>query len=169
MDTTYFITQAPSKTWIDWLVAFAPVIVSSVAIVISIWVATRQNDLQARQLRKDLFDRRFTLYTDTREFLNFVGQTDGENIIHTPEYQHFLEVIEKAEMMFGPGVLAYLNEINKTVSDFYVYKAQEQRLIEAGDQNRIDAGTELRRLIYDVFPKRRNDVFRDYLTLGTSK
>jgi hypothetical protein len=169
LDTTYFITQAAPKTWIDWLAAFAPVIVSGVAIIISIWVATRQNDLQARQLRKDLFDRRFTLYTDAREFLNFVGQTDGENIIHTPTYQHFLEVIEKSEMMFGPEVFAYLKEISKSVSDFCVYKAQEQRIIESGDQKRIDAGTELRNLIYDVLPKRRNDVFRDYLTLGTSK
>ena len=164
----FFVTQQP-KTWADIFIALAPAAVSFVAICISLWVALAQHILQARQLRKDLFDRRFTLYTDTRDFLNFIGRTDGENIIHTPAYQHFLEVIEKAEMMFGPDVLAYLNEINKTVSDFYVYKVQETSIIESGDQRRINAGTELRNLIYGVLPKRRNDVFRDYLTLGTSK
>ena len=76
-------------------------------------MATRQNDLQARQLRKDLFDRRFAVYSGTREFLNFVQQRDGEKVIHGPEYYQWRETLEKAEMLFGPEVLAYLREVDE--------------------------------------------------------
>ena len=169
MDTTYFITQAAPKNWVDMFAAFAPIVVSILAIGISIWVATRQNDLQARQLRKDLFDRRFAVYTGTREFLNFVQQRDGEKLLQGPEYGQWAETIERAEMLFGPEVLVYLREVDMAARNLYVYHAEEQKIIEAGNEKRMEEGKQLRERIYEVLPKRRNEVFRSYLSLGTSK
>jgi hypothetical protein len=162
------MTQTAPKTWIDWLAAFAPVIVSSVAIIISIWVATRQNDLQARQLRKELFDRRFAVYTEVREFLMVVFQVNGHDAIHSPAYQRFLEAAEKAEMLFGAEVIAYLKDISTTVGKAYVYAAEEERIVAAGAVKRIQEGSDIMIRLYDLL-NRRNEVFRPYMSLGTSR
>jgi hypothetical protein len=162
------------------VVASAPVVVSVVAVCITVWVAlnqrklqmwiaTMQNELQARQLRKDLFDRRFAVYMGMREFLNFIQQRDGENAIHEPEYRQWGVTMEKAEMLFGPEVLAYLREVNEAAGKLYVYHTDEKKIIESGNEKRMEEAKQIRDSIYELLPKRRNDMFRDYLTLGTSK
>lgn len=89
VDTVYFITQAPSKYWLDYVVAFAPICVSIVAIAISVWVALRQNWAVAAQLKKDLFDRRFDVYKEIGNYMLYVFQVNGRNVIHGENYVRF--------------------------------------------------------------------------------
>jgi hypothetical protein len=62
------------RDWIDYLVAFAPLL----AIGVAIGLATMQAYLQRQQLKQNLFDRRFTVYEETLTYLVTMLQLDGE-------------------------------------------------------------------------------------------
>jgi hypothetical protein len=143
----------------------APIIVSIIAIGISLWVAIEQLKIQKRQLKKDLFDRRFVVYTDTRDFLNYVGQMDGRIILQGPEYHHFLESVEKAEMLFPATVHQYLKEIVMQAGELYAYRFKEAKAISTGDQDELDRGAALTKLLYVTLPSQRNQVFRPYIKM----
>ena len=70
------------------------------------------------------------------------------NVIHTPAYQNFMEALERAEMLFGPDVHEYLQDINKTVKQLYVHKAEQNKIIETGNLAEIQLGTELRTYLF---------------------
>ena len=120
--------------------------------------------MQGRQLKKDLFDRRFNVYTDTGDFLNYVRRNDGKIELSGPEYLRFHEAIEKAEMLFRQEVHKYLIEIRDTAGDFYADKFKENEAAITGNQEVINRLDELRKRLSALW-KQRNDVFRPDLHL----
>jgi hypothetical protein len=158
---TYFIAHQP-KTCVDLATAIAPILTSVIAVAISLWVAITQNRLKHRDLKKDLFDRRFTVYTAAREYMTFVLAKAGVGVIHGEEAVRFDEAREKAEMLLGPEVRAYLLDIRQTAGKLYVYATETAKQTEP---ERIKENE----VAWDHFNellKRRNDVFRKELDFG---
>lgn len=145
------------------ILSIVGVFVSFVAICISLWIANQQRELQERQLRKDLFDRRFDIYTKTREFMAYVAREDGKITLTGPEYREFQETMERAEMLCE-AAHAYLAEVDKAVQDLYVYKQQEAQLAP-GDPALLKQGTALQHKVYVTLWQQRKAAFRQYLSL----
>jgi predicted naringenin-chalcone synthase len=163
MDTFYYLGQ-PQKSWTDWLVPAASMLVSIVAVSISLWVANRQRELQERQLRKDLFDRRFDIYTKTRDFMTYTMRNDGMIVLTGPEYREFQDTMEKAEMLCEKAH-PYLVEINKAALELFEYKQKEPESVSTGDVDAIQQGGRLRVRLFVSLPQRRKEAFRPYLNL----
>jgi hypothetical protein len=103
LDNYYFFGQQ-SGLWRDIIVPVTSLLVSVTAIFISLLVARRQHQIQEQQLKKDLFDRRYKVYTGTREFANYVRSgPDAMEMTH-PHFGLFVDLIERAEMLFGSAV-----------------------------------------------------------------
>lgn len=161
LDNFYFGTS--QESWVDLVIPAASLLVSVVAVSISFWIASRQRELQERQLRKDLFDRRFDVYTKVREFMTYVLRNDGKISLTADEYRDFQGTMEKAEMLCEK-VHPYLVELDKTVRGLYVYKQEENRAVETGDVKRIEDGANLMKRCIELL-RCRNEVFRSYLSL----
>ena len=146
------------------IVSTVGVTVSIIALCISLWIANQQRELQERQLRKDLFDRRFDIYTKTREFMTYVAREDGKIALTGPEYREFQETMERAEMLCE-RVYPYLTEVEKTVRDLYVYRQKEGQALAASDTALIKQGADLQYRVYVTLWQRRKDEFRQYLSL----
>jgi hypothetical protein len=123
-----------------------------------------QLEQQERQLKKDLFDRRFAVFIDVQKFFDYVLQKNGDIELHGPgEYRQFGECMERAEMLFADDIKEYLEDIDKTARAFYV--SAKRRGINLGDVAAIDKDAQLLdRLSVTLMPQ-RTGLFRPYLTL----
>jgi hypothetical protein len=164
-----------AKSWIDyapaWVTAAAALVTVFVAILIARnqnklqeTLAKRQTDLQEAQLKKDLFDRRFTIFTDTLDFIGMVLRNNGEFVLEGPEYRHFLETTQKAGMLFGADVRSYLKSVIETAKDLYVSARGRASAIQSGDVDAINKHGDLLSRLIDLAPA-AEDVFRPYLSL----
>jgi hypothetical protein len=119
-----------SRDWIEyvppWVTALAALITVAVAVVIArnqgrlqqtlaekqFEIQRMQLEQQERQLKKDLFDRRFSVFTDVQKFFDYVLQKNGDIELNGPgEYRQFRECMERAEMLFGDDVKEYLEDV----------------------------------------------------------
>jgi hypothetical protein len=171
MDSVYYLAaQPPARGWVDVAAMVAQLATPLLAIAIAIWVAVRQNEIQERQLRKDLFDRRFVVYRDTREFMAYVMGTNGHFSLQGTEYRRFMDAVENAEMLFRTDVHDYLLEIKKTADDLSVYANKEEAEAErTGDPELILKRDRLNHLFFVELPQRRTQVFRRDLYMGAAK
>jgi hypothetical protein len=171
-----------SRDWIVyvplWVTALAALITVVVAVVIARNQAKLQQTLaekqfeiqrmqleqQERQLRKDLFARRFAVFTGVQKFFDYVLQKNGDIELHGPgEYRQFRECMERAEMLFGSDVNLYLKDVDETARAFYV--SAKRRGIDPGDVCAIDKDGELLSRLSVTLMPRRKGLFCPYLTL----
>src|SRR5580698_6364685 len=76
-----------TKNWLDSLPALGAIgscvsaVAALIAVCVSLSISRRQMDLQERQLRQDLWNRRFKVFTNTGAFIRSVltGRTAGFN------------------------------------------------------------------------------------------
>jgi hypothetical protein len=175
-----------SRDWTEyvplWVTALAALITVVVAVVIArnqgklqqtlaekqIEIQRMQLEQQERQLKKDLFDRRFAVFTDVQKFFDYVLQKNGDIELSGPgEYRQFRECMERAEMLFGHDVMTYLEDVDETARAFYV--SAKRRGINLGDVDAINKdGTLLDRLSVVLMPQRKG-LFRPYLTLWSEQ
>jgi len=167
VDNFYYYAQ-PQKSWTDLLAPAASLLVSVIAVSISLWVANRQRELQERQLRKDLFERRFEIYTKTNDFLVYTMRNDGMIVLTGPEYRDFQDTMEKAEMLCEQAH-PYLVEIAEAAKELYVYKQKESEVIRTGDVKAIEEGRRFRERLFVDLPQRRKAAFYQYLSLEQRK
>jgi hypothetical protein len=125
-----------------------------------------QLELQGRQLKKDLFDKRFAVYTDVLDFLSYVLNNNGQIQLAGPgEYRQFRQCMERAEMLFGDDVRKYIADVDETARRFYVSAQTMDVAISKGDVDAIMRnGDLLSRLSVDLL-QQRTAVFRPYLLL----
>jgi hypothetical protein len=158
LDFNLYAVQQAQKSWVD----FAPILVSILALAISLWIAIRQIQIQRWQLNKDLFDRRFSVYTETRAFLTYANGLGQSFTIHCPQYDHFRETKEKAEMLLPAEVYDYLVEIDKAASDLGF--ASKKLAAKPDDPELIQSIEDLSNRL-QTLPQRRTDVFRASLKM----
>jgi ribosomal protein L34 len=131
-----------SRTWVDYAPAWVTAVAALVTVFVAILIARNQNklqetlakkqtDLQEAQLKKDLFDRRFIVFTDTLDFIGMVIRNDGDIVLEGPEYRHFLETTQKAGMLFGADVRSYLKGVTETTTNLYVSARGRGRAIQS--------------------------------------
>ena len=182
----FHIVLDQPKEWLDYVTPLGTLLAAAAAIITVIvargiahnqnklqeTLAARQLDLQKaqleqqeRQLKKDLFDRRFTVFTDTGEFISFVLRQNGNISLNSGEYTQFWQTSEKAEMLFGADIREYLEDVQKTAGEFYVTAQGREKAVATGDVDAIHKDHELlAHLGVDLFQKRAK-VFRPYLAL----
>lgn len=122
-----------------------------------------QQELLERQLRKDLYDRRFTVFTDTGQFMRPVLSSPNGFTPEADEYRRFGETVQNAEMLFGPEVCKYLEDVDRTAVGRWA--SNQRRTTDRGDINAITEYAEQFQHLSDLWQK-RTDVFRREISLG---
>jgi hypothetical protein len=164
LDSYYFVSQQPAKSLIDSLLPVLPTAaIALLALIFTTWIALRQIQIQRWQLNKDLFDRRFAVFTETREFLVYVGGKGGWVEPYGPEYNRFRETMERADMLFPSEVHAYLVEIDKATRDLLTAKQTFQA--KPGDATLPQKIHDLEVNFYETISKRRTEIFRPDLQM----
>lgn len=102
-----------------------------------------QLEQQARQLKKDLFDRRFAVFTGVLEFIGYVLRQNGNIELPGAEYRQFCDCRERAEMLFEGDVNRYLADVDETARAFYVSAQARNNAITAGDMDKIHEDSRL--------------------------
>jgi hypothetical protein len=174
------------KYWLDYVTPLGTVL-ASVAALLAMLVArriarnqdalqkelaNRQIDLQKeqleeqkRQLKKDLFDRRFAVFADTGDFIGYVLRENGNICLTGTEYRQFRQAMAKAEVLFGAQVREYLEDVHKTAGDFYVSAKGLDRAAQAGDVDAIRKNSELLSRMGVELPQKLPEVFHPDLAL----
>jgi hypothetical protein len=174
----FHVVLDQGRNWLDYVAPLGTVLAAAAAtgtVFVALRIANNQNrlqktlmdrqhDLQERELKKDLFDRRFLIFTDSLEFTGFVLRNNGDIVLEGAEYRHFREAMQKAGMLFGGDVGSYLNDLDKTVRDLYVSAKGRSRAVAGGDVAAIDQHGELLSHLIKLAPV-AEDVFRPYLSL----
>ena len=100
-------------TYNDWAFVLGPCATLMVGIGV-IGIAFMQWILARRKLRLDLFDRRYKVYSGTREFLLVVL---AKVRFSDDELRTFYAATSDAEFLFERDVVAYLEEIKRRAID----------------------------------------------------
>ena len=125
-------------------------------------IAQKQLDLQERQLRKDLYDRRFAVYRQTAEFLRPILGSPSSFRVESDESRKFAEAVQDAGMLFGADVCRYLKDVNTTAVDLWASYSRMQQ--HPGDNNAIEESGRHFQHLKDLWDKRSN-VFRPEMSL----
>lgn len=176
----HVVLEGP-KNWLEyvppWITAVASLIAFSVAILIArnqnrlqATLADRQRDLQKqqleqqdRQLKKDLFDRRFAVFTEVLDFMSYVLRENGKIELAGPgQYRLFRESMERAVMLFGDDVTA----VDETARLFYVSAQTLDNAVATGNMEAINNNGELLNRLSVTLLGQRTEVFRPYLDLS---
>jgi hypothetical protein len=126
-------------------------------------LASRQREQLERDLKKDLFDRRFRIFTDTAEFMRPILSSPSAFTPQSDEHRRFQETMQTAGMLFGADVREYLEDVEATAVGL---SASRQRM--SADPGDIGASREYSdrfQHLSDLWSK-RPDVFRGDLALG---
>jgi hypothetical protein len=177
----HFVLDGP-KDWLPpWISAVASLLAVIAASVIA-WsqsklqrmLAERQNSLQqtqlgqqARQLKQDLFDRRFAVLSETIDFLSHVLRENGKiETVGPGPYRQFRDAMVKAEMLFGSDVNEYLSLVNRTVLELASAVKWLDDAIRSGNMDVINRHGELINTLSGRLWEQRTLVFRPYLDLS---
>jgi hypothetical protein len=158
-----------SKGWIDYATALgaAGTVVAAVAALIAVKVtrsiARKQLDLQERQLRNDLYDRRFAVFADTGNFLRPILSTPTGFTPQSDAYRQFGETAQNAEMLFGPEVRKYIEDVSRTAVNLWA--SYQKMAKDPADNDAIEEQAKQFQHLSDLWQK-RPDVFRRDMSLG---
>ena len=133
------------------------------AVIVTRPIANKQLDLQERQLKKDLFDRRFKIFTDTDEFLGHITSSPSTFTPSSEEYRKFFASVEAAEVLCGQEVKTYLKDTDETAKQL---SADHQRMARnPGDNEAIEMQAIHFQHLSDLRSKRL-DALRSDLSIG---
>jgi hypothetical protein len=175
------------KGWLDYVMALGALgtmvaaVAALIAVIVTRSIAKNQNILQEtlankqleiqkgqleqqeRQLRKDLFDRRFAVFTDTGEFMRPILSAPSGFTPQGEGYRKFGETMQIADMLFGPEVRKYLEDVDRTAVALWV--AHQKMIKDPGDNNAINEEGCQSQYLSDLWQKRPT-VFRSEMSLG---
>lgn len=166
-----------SKDWLDYVPSLITAVASLTAVIVAFVIAhnqnrlqatlaSRQDDLQERQLKKDLFDRRFAVFNEALAFISYVLRENGKIELTGPgPYRRFRESMDAAEMLFGPHVNDYLSKVDQTAREFWASAHALECAIAKGDVAAIDRNGDLLNCLSSTLLVQRISVFRPELAL----
>lgn len=164
------IVMDHSFGWNDYVTMYAPTLASISAAGLAAWVAIRLGKMQASiersKIRKDLFEKRFEVFSQTQDFIDFViAQGDGLHLLGAPQLANLKKSIRLADMLFGPKVSQYMTEVMKTALDYSASCKTLQAEIERGNKAAIDKHEQLQNRLSVHLANSCVDVFRQDLDL----
>jgi hypothetical protein len=118
----YFNFARPDATWIEMLSALGV----PTALVIAAGNAWWQARLQERQLKLDMFEKRFAIYLTVRKFLGEITKTlrvDDLQVCFT-----FLRETNQAEFLFSESIKDFIEEIYRRATSLHAVN----QVIESG-------------------------------------
>jgi len=162
----YVVLDQP-KNWLEYAPPWITAVAALITVVVAGWIARNQRKLQMtlaeRLLKKDLFDRRFKVFTDAAEFMRPILASPSAFDPLSDEGRRFAETVQSAEMVFGPEVFEYLNDVNKTAIGLW---ASHQKMAkDRGDNDAITENADRFQHLSDLWQK-RSEAFRRDLSLG---
>jgi hypothetical protein len=177
------------NNWFDHLPQWITAVASLIAVLVAFLIAKNQNRLQktladsqreiqieqialqkmqleqqAQQLKKDLLDRRFEVFTAVDCFITYVIRSNGKiELVGPGEYRQWREIMERAQMLFGEEVYKYLGTVDKTARDLYVVVRKLEN--DPTDMEAIENQFLLSTALADTLREQRAQLFRPYLEL----
>lgn len=144
------------RDWIDYLVAFAPLI----AIAVAIGVALMQYYLQRQQLKQNLYDKRWEIRKEIRNI--WIGIMD-ENPVFRGDIE---DITAHTRDLFGADIQDYLDRLAKRSITILIKNDQRNKLLAKGE-TATDVDEELHTLCLGMLSlyTEGNTAFRPYLQL----
>lgn len=121
------INNLSNKTFVDYLIAFAPIVISIVAICVSISATREQNKIS-------LLEKRLEIYTNLQKCISNVI-VEGKST--TQNAKMFIVKARDVKFLFGPEVEELCNEIYKSMLELRCIGIKVETVID-GDKNMGD-------------------------------
>jgi hypothetical protein len=153
----------------DFAGPLATVLAASVALCVTFYfnrlqyqISSAQRDIALDKLKLDAFEKRYEIYTEVKALMQFaLLQNDFQGFDHE-KLDALRAKIDEARFFFGPMVLSFLDEIDKTV-ELIVEGLAGRYLMEEGrdDKSRwaetreqIEGSRRALRNFHDEMPRR---------------
>jgi len=98
-----------SINWLSVARFFSAATAPVVAVVVA-YIAVAQYRINRRQYRLALFEKRMAVFNSTMEMISYVVQKSNPELL---ECIRFMRDTRDHELLFGPEVVAFINEIYK--------------------------------------------------------
>jgi hypothetical protein len=105
------VPQQQVRDWIDFLEALGPLIAAAAAA----FIGAVQWSLQRKQLKQELFDKRFRIYAAVTDFLGEASVCYGK--IDPDAYRRFKGAVGPAKFLFRPEVNTFITQASDLVLD----------------------------------------------------
>ena len=118
--------------WVQYLQAFSTPAIAVLAIVIGVaqWRTAHQRAVL------DLFDRRMEIY---EAISHVIGGVVGSGTVPTCVANEFARTRHRVDLLFGPEVQLYLDDINQALSKHHSAEAAEEHGTEEERHRAMDA------------------------------
>jgi hypothetical protein len=103
-------------------------LLTPVIAVTAVYIAYQQLQANAQKLKLDLFDRRFSVFDETRKVLGRM-YTSG---VKDEDLLKFLSGVVEARFLFGPEIREYHQEIDRRIQILSFAKRQMNEALEGG-------------------------------------
>ena len=123
-----FLNQ--SKSYIEHLLLWTPIIISSVAV----WFAYRQAQTSKEKLRLDLYNRRFGISEKSLSFYLLLERFDGVDTEKSiSEFRGFIQAKQESKFLFDPDSNVYkiLNELHEDGHKIRGFRQNGKDLLKA--------------------------------------
>lgn len=81
---------------------------------IALYIASEQKNINKRKLNLDLYDRRYKIYLETRNFILKV--LDKKTNISTEVLSDFRTITKEKYFLFGSDIIKYFDELDKNLA-----------------------------------------------------
>jgi hypothetical protein len=149
------------------------------AVFVSLRVAITQRRIQEKQLKQDLFDKRYAVFLAVEEFLVHVDQINGSVKPTGDEYRRFRYAMEQAEFLFNADVNSYMKEVDQVARTLHEKCLERDHLALMKQQNTelsaeilkqyTELSLEIVKMLGEIIgplPEKRKKVFGPYLQLS---
>jgi hypothetical protein len=147
----------PQPNWIQVLAALGVPAAVLIAIGNGLW----QSQLQRRQLKQAMFEKRFAVYMTVREYLRSVIEmfrVDFQTLIHFGHETH------QAQFLFDASVQDFIQEVFQKANELHTLN-EILGTGPSGDQDRLDEKHRLQRWFVDAHQTKLTKVFTPSLGL----
>src|ERR1039458_7664385 len=95
----------PQRDVLGYLQALGPLI----AALVAVGVALMQRHLQKQQLKQNLFEKRWKVYTGVQDYLAAILREDGNDLLGP--YPQFRRDTDPGELLFSRAVWEHINAV----------------------------------------------------------
>ena len=164
------LSQA-ARDWVSVLAPTASALAAVTALGLSLWVAFKQRQIQERQLKQSLYDKRYAVFLTVEEFLNYVLRVNGSVNLLGDEVRRFLYAKEQAEFLYKRDVVDYMEQLWQSVRVLYDKACKRDHLKKMNRQDdELNVGIVKTTIeINEAFVERRKKLFGPYLQLSPAE
>ena len=157
------IQKLSNKTWLDYFIAFAPLLLSAVSIYISVCISRKQNKIA-------LLDKRLTIYIDLK---TCIANIIVEGKVTTQNANMFIVKSRDVKFLFNSDLEELCNEIYQSMKELQYIGMK----VEAGMNGSNNAGNYIENCDNEAmllenmlgYSKQLEEAFYPYISIKTIK